>query len=414
MDSIYVKLDVLEERFKKKEPDIRSYVQEPERFDRLREEAAGLIGNFQDKGVKPVLFGELVGVKDIFHVNNFETRAGSKLPPEDLKGNEAKSVTQLKQAGALVIGKTVTTEFAYFGPGPTRNPHNLDHTPGGSSSGSAAAAAAGLCDISLGTQTIGSINRPAAYCGVFGFKPTYERISRAGVIPLAESFDHVGIFSDNLPKLELAASVLSRAWQKHTLENMARLGVPDGPYLDSASDEGIGHFNEIINLLDQDKFEIQVSGVFPDFDRIQERHQHILAFETARTHSKWYKKHRDKYHLKTRELIEKGQKVSEVTYNDALHEVEVYRLDVRSFMEENEIDAWITPAAPGAAPLWLEGTGDPVMNLPWTQAGLPSITLPTGENQMGLPLGSQLVGRWGQDERLFQITSEVIYQLGVG
>ncbi len=142
--------------------------------------------------MRPPLFGIPIGIKDIFHVNGFSTHAGSRLPPKQLMGEEAKCVSDLKKAGALILGKTVTTEFAYFEPGPTMNPHNPNHTPGGSSSGSAAAVAAGLCPLALGSQTIGSIIRPASFCGVVGYKPSYDRISRDGVIPVSPSLDHIG------------------------------------------------------------------------------------------------------------------------------------------------------------------------------------------------------------------------------
>jgi len=154
-----------------------------------------------------------VGIKDIFHVDGFVTRAGTRVPPERFAGPEAASVALLREAGALIAGKTVTTEFAYFEPGPTRNPHNPAHTPGGSSSGSAAAVAAGLCQLALGTQTIGSVIRPAAFCGVVGFKPSFGRIPTSGLVYFSRTIDHVGLFTQDLDGMELAASVLCRDWQ---------------------------------------------------------------------------------------------------------------------------------------------------------------------------------------------------------
>ena len=151
-----------------------------------------------------LLGARVIAVKDIFHVEGLPTRAGSRLPAAELGGPEAESVQALKRAGGLVLGKTISTEFAYFASGPTRNPHDPRHTPGGSSSGSAAAVAAGYCPLALGTQTIGSISRPASFCGVVGYKPTYGRISTAGVIPLSPSLDHVGIFSASVPDAALS------------------------------------------------------------------------------------------------------------------------------------------------------------------------------------------------------------------
>ena len=159
------------------DPAIQALLPEPGRRERLLTEAAGLERRYPQPASRPPLYGALVAVKDIFHVHGFVTRAGSNLPPELFAGAEASCVTQLREAGALILGKSVTTEFAYFEPGPTRNPHALDHTPGGSSSGSAAAVAAGLCQLAVGTQTIGSVIRPAAFCGVVGFKPSLDRIA---------------------------------------------------------------------------------------------------------------------------------------------------------------------------------------------------------------------------------------------
>src|SRR5215213_7607826 len=198
----------VEARFTQQEPSILAFLPEEERFTRLYDEAEALVLSYPDLIKRPLLFGALVGVKDIFHVDGFTTQAGSRLPADALEGKEAQSVSRLMNAGALIFGKTVTTEFAYFSPGPTRNPHHLEHTPGGSSSGSAAAVAAGFCHLALGTQTIGSIIRPASFCGVVGLKPTYERISREGVIPLSPSLDHVGFFASDAETAINAARAL--------------------------------------------------------------------------------------------------------------------------------------------------------------------------------------------------------------
>ena len=170
------------DRIDEVDPQVESLLPEEKRRERLLNDAEALNKQYGAAYSLPTLYGALVGVKDIFHVHGYVTRAGSQVPPELFAGEEAECVRILRKAGALIAGKTVTTEFAYFEPGPTRNPHNLNHTPGGSSSGSAAAVAAGLCPLAIGTQTIGSVIRPAAYCGVVGFKPTYERIPSQGVV----------------------------------------------------------------------------------------------------------------------------------------------------------------------------------------------------------------------------------------
>src|SRR5436305_13057726 len=206
-------LDAAEARYAEREPEVRAFLPEEGRFGRLRREARELHERWPDPEKRPPLFGMLVGVKDIIHVDGFETRAGSRLPPKVLRGREAPCVTALKKAGALILGKTVTTEFAYFAPGPTRNPRNLEHTPGGSSSGSAAAVAAGLCAVALGTQTIGSILRPAAFCGVVGFKPSRTQVARSGMIALAPSLDEVGFFTRRVEPARLVASALCERWR---------------------------------------------------------------------------------------------------------------------------------------------------------------------------------------------------------
>ena len=187
-------LDQLQEQFNRYEAQVQAFLPEESRFTRLKNEAAQLLASYPKPAERPALFGVPIGVKDIFHVNGFTTRAGTLLDSSLIQGRESAAITKMKEAGALILGKTVTTEFAYFAPGPTRNPHNLQHTPGGSSSGSAAAVAAGLGSLAFGTQTIGSINRPAAFCGVVGYKPSHDRISKEGVIPVSPSADHVGFF----------------------------------------------------------------------------------------------------------------------------------------------------------------------------------------------------------------------------
>jgi len=413
MDDLTSKIDALEARFERIEPEIRAFIPEPGRFERLREEARELEERYRGTANRPPLFGRIAGIKDIFHVDGFETRAGSRLPPESLAGSESPAVTILKNNGALIAGKTVTTEFAYFGPGPTRNPRNPGHTPGGSSSGSAAAAAAGLCELALGTQTIGSVNRPAAFCGVFGFKPTYDRIPREGIIPLAPTFDHVGIFSDDFQILETAASVLCADWEPQVDPGKAlRLGIPTGPYLEHAEPVGRRHYEKLVDRLDNSgHFPLSVV-TFGDFDRIRERHQKVLDFEAAQVHRAWYDAHAERYHPKTRELIESGFRISEEEYKSLLEEIHAYRLKMRDALARHNLDAWITPAAPGTAPAGLESTGDPVMNLPWTQAGLPSLTVPAGTGPDGrLPLGAQLIGGWYGDERLLRIAGAVMASL---
>ena len=399
----------LEGIFNENEPKVLAFVPEEGRFERLRREAQLLLDQYPDPTKRPPLFGIPIGVKDIFHVDRFPTRAGSKLPATLLAGTEAPAVTALKQTGALVLGKTITTEFAYFGAGATRNPHNPAHTPGGSSSGSAASVGAGISPLTFGTQTIGSINRPAAFCGVVGYKPSFDRISKAGVIPLAESLDHVGLFAPDVAGIQHTAPLLCRNWQPTTTASQPLvLAIPDGAYLHKAKPEGLAHFERVCRQLQEDGVTIHTIPVLPNFDEIVARHMLITAVECAQTHAKWYPEFADCYHPRTAELIERGKTISPSALAKAKKEQIQLRYEVDQLMAENEISAWITPAAPGTAPLGLESTGNPVMNLPWTQCGLPTVTLPAGVNEAGLPLGIQLVGRWWQDEAL--LTQAKIFQ----
>jgi Asp-tRNA(Asn)/Glu-tRNA(Gln) amidotransferase A subunit family amidase len=405
---LLARLDEVEERFNAREPEVRAFVPEEGRFERLGREARALLERYPEPVTRPPLFGVLVGVKDIFHVDGFLTRAGSKLPPNLFQGHEAECVTALKKAGALVLGKTITTEFAYFAPGPTRNPHNPEHTPGGSSSGSAAAVSAGFCSLALGTQTIGSITRPAAFCGVVGYKPSYDRISRAGVIPLSPSLDHVGAFAPDVDGAHQPAKVLCRDWGLvNGNSGLPVLGIPEGPYLANATEEGLTQFRAVCERLAASGYEIKPVEAVPDFDDIQARHNLIVAGEAARVHAEWFPRYGDLYHAKTADLIRRGQSVSDAELSQALGGREKLRREFMALMDEHGIDLWISPAAPGPAPRGLDSTGDPVMNLPWTHGGLPTVCLPAGKSQDGLPMGLQVAARWYGDEALLAWASDL-------
>lgn len=405
--SLGAALDQLAARFSEIEPVVMAFVEEDGRFERLRRQAAELESRYPNVADRPTMYGAMLGVKDIFHVDGFPTRAGTAPPTESLSGPEAPAVTLLRQAGALVVGKTVTTEFAYFAPGPTRNPHSLEHTPGGSSSGSAAAVAAGLCDVALGTQTIGSVIRPAAFCGVVGFKPTYARIPRVGMIPLAPSFDHVGVFTRVVNDLRVVARLLCQDWYPAGQAERPIIGIPEGPYLEKASQEGLNHFWQCVEHLEGLGYTVKRIKALTNFRRVRERHHLILAGEAARVHARWFPEFVEEYHRTTLALIRRGQSITDDTLLKARQEIPALRRTLMDLMDAHHLDMWITPAAPGPAQKGLESTGDPVMNLPWTQSGLPAIGIPAGSNSAGLPLGIQLVGRWNEDERLLSQAEQI-------
>jgi len=396
----------------KVDPAIQALLPEPNRRERLLKEAQNLQQRFPSPSDRPPLYGVLVGVKDIFSVEGFPTQAGSKLPAEIFAGPEALCVKKLKEAGALVLGKTVTTEFAYFHPGPTRNPHNLEHTPGGSSSGSAAAVAVGFCPLAFGTQTIGSIIRPAAYCGVVGFKPSFDRIPTQGLVYFSKTSDHVGLFTQDVESMAVAASILCTAWQPLNAKEatLPVLGVPEGPYLKKATPEAIKAFEQHISLLESKGYPIKRVNMFEDIEEINERHRKLGAAEMARVHGAWYPKYKDLYSPHSAQVYEKGEKISA----EELAQLQTKGLELRKkladIMEQAGIDLWLSPAATDTAPRGLGSTGNPIMNLPWTHAGVPVISLPAGKDENNLPWGLQVAGSFMQDEKLL-IWSRGIYEI---
>jgi Asp-tRNA(Asn)/Glu-tRNA(Gln) amidotransferase A subunit family amidase len=381
------------------DPELRAFLDEPRREDRVGAAAAGLEARHPDPGARPPLYGVPVGVKDVFHVSELPTRAGSSLPPGELAGPQADVVSALRDAGALVLGKTVTTEFAFMEPGPTRNPHDLGHTPGGSSSGSAAAVAAGLCPLALGTQTVGSTIRPAAFCGIVGFKPSFGRIGRGGLVLVSESADHVGLFAQDVEGIALAASVCCADWDGDRSAGRPVLGVPDGAYLDRATEAGRAGFERTVQGLADAGFEVRYEPVFEDVEGVIARHRTLVGAEMALAHHGWFERYGDRYAASTAGTIRDGRGTDTEALAAGRASQRALRERIGERLDEAGVDVWVSPAAPGPAPEGIEDTGDPVMNAPWTHAGVPAVSLPAGEAD-GLPLGLQVVGRFGADERL--------------
>lgn len=421
--------------FEEVDPRIHAFVPEPGRWERLAGAAARLRSRWPDASARPDLFGVPVGVKDVFHVAGLPTRAGSRLPIEALAKTpleeEAECVARLRGAGALVAGKTVTTELAYFEPGPTENPRAPGRTPGGSSSGSAAAVAAGLCPVALGTQTIGSICRPAAFCGVVGFKPSYGRVPAAGLIPLAPSLDHVGVLAADVAWARRAAAILCDGWREEAVaievggtsppgeasgsagssgrggsgdppEHGRRpvLAVPVGPYLDPLELAGREGFEAARRRLAEAGWTVREVPALSDFPALVARHRLLMAAEAAAVHSERYDRLRELLRPRTVALIEQGRAARPEEVEAARAGRGELRRQLEARMEAEGIDLWLSPAAPGPPPPGLASTGDATMNLPWTHAGLPTVALPAGTTPDGLPLGIQLTARFGADEAL--------------
>lgn len=380
---------------------IKAFVREPDRRGRLAAEAAA--------APPGALSAVMVGVKDIVRIDGMETGAGSAVPPQALAGPQAPLVDRLREAGALVAGKTVTAEFAVNAPGPTRNPHNTAHTPGGSSSGSAAAVAAGMVPLAVGTQTVGSVIRPAAYCGVVGFKPTFGRVPVDGVIANAPSFDTVGVLAADVATAARGASVLCDDWRdvahRPAGERGPVLGVPVGPYLDRAGQEAREAFAAQVKRLEAAGRTVREVPLMPDFAEVVRQLFVMNRYEVARTHADWFPRYGHLYREQTVAAIREGQAVGRDDYERAVSERRVFRERLLEAMAA--VDVWLAPPATGPAPFGLGGTGDSVMCLPWSNAGFPAVSLPAGSAANGLPLGLQVVGRPGEDEELLRWAAEL-------
>ncbi|MFC7174143.1 amidase [Haloplanus litoreus] len=392
-------IDHCTDRIDAAEGEVRALVPESARRSRLRREAEALAARHDDPASRPALYGVPVGVKDIFHVDGFQTRAGSSVPPAAITGRESVAVRRLLDAGALHVGKTHTAEFAYFEPAPTRNPHDLGHTPGGSSSGSAAAVAAGMCPLALGTQTVGSVIRPAAFCGIVGFKPSYDRIPRDGVVTFSSTVDHVGTFTADVAGAERAASVLCDGWEPVTADERPVLGVVEGPYLDQASSAGRAGLEAGVDALADAGYEVRRVAMLDDIEAVNDRHDDLTGAELALSHAERYAEYGDRFADPTADLIEASHDVGVGELADARAAVRAFRSRVGDRMREHGVDLLLSPAAPGPAPSGIDDTGDPIMNLPWTHAGVPALTVPCGRVG-GLPLGLQAVAPFGADESL--------------
>jgi Asp-tRNA(Asn)/Glu-tRNA(Gln) amidotransferase A subunit family amidase len=402
------------DRIEEVDPALAAFVPESGRRDRLATEATSTVRRWTDPRSRPALYGVPVGVKDIMRVDGLPTRAGSVVPPELLDGPQATVVDRLRAAGALVAGKTVTAEFAFLAPGPTRNPHNLAHTPGGSSSGSAAAVAAGLVPLAIGTQTVGSVIRPAAFCGVVGFKPSYGRIPTDGVIANAPSLDTVGLFAADVAGVALAASVLCDGWQVAGPPSaLPVLGIPTGPYLSHAGPEASATFAANTQQLRTAGYQVREVPVMADFDDIARQLYVINRYEIAQVHAEWFVAYGGLYREETAAAIREGQAIEPAEYQEMRRGQGWFREQLASAMAGAGIDIWIAPPTTGPAPEGLSSTGDSVMCLPWNHAGLPALTVPAGFAANGLPLGLQCVAGSGQDERLLAWAA-AIWSAGFG
>jgi len=364
--------------------------------------------------IRGPLHGVPVGVKDIFHVRGLKTMAGARGFADSVPAEDAASVARLRAAGAVILGKLHTTEFAWADPAVTRNPWHPERTPGGSSAGSAAAVAARMVPAALGSQTVGSVLRPAAFCGVVGLKPTYGRISRRGVLPLAWSLDHVGIFARSVRDAALVLSVLaghdpadpgSVAIPPPELGSVIaavpvrppRLGLIGAPFRERAAPEMRAHVETVAQTLAARGAAVEPVRLPALVPALLSAVQVILRSEAATYHAELYRQRAGEYRPKIRAGIETGMCIPAPLYLKAQRIRRQVRLEMRPLLEA--FDALLMPPAAGPAPDPTT-TGDPTFNAPWSGIGAPAVSLPIGLAADGLPLGVQLLGAPFAEPRL--------------
>jgi Asp-tRNA(Asn)/Glu-tRNA(Gln) amidotransferase A subunit family amidase len=344
------------------------------------------------------LSGVPFGVKDIIDTGGLATEYGSPLYAGRMPAADAAIVARLRGLGAILVGKTQTTAFAYRTPAPTRNPHQVAHTPGGSSSGSAAAVAAGMVPLALGTQTQGSILRPASYCGVTGFKPSYGVLSLDGVLPFAVSLDTLGLFTATPAEMIVV-------WQALGYETGAaqdlNVAVPDPlPDVEAPMAEA---FRAAVARLAAAGVRIARLDLAAMLDSLAEASTTVMAFEGARFHQSRYQEHGERIGGHLASLVRAGLAIDQPRYDAARRAIETHGAAIAAYFDASPIV--LVPAATGPAPFGLESTGDARMNSPWTALGTPAISIPMPVD--GLPLGLQVVGRAGDDARVLRAAARL-------
>jgi Asp-tRNA(Asn)/Glu-tRNA(Gln) amidotransferase A subunit family amidase len=397
------------------EPDIRAWAYLDR--DRARVDADRLTAELESGFDRGPLHGIPVGIKDIVDVVDMPTGCGSAVWKDSYARRDAECVERLRQAGAVVLGKTVTTPFAYLDPPPTRNPWLRDRTPGGSSSGSAAAVAAGMCLAAVASQTGGSTIRPAAYCGVAAIKPTYGRISTVGVLPLAPSLDHIGLMTADVRGLATVLQGVAdhRLGETPAPDDYSQFLAPSPTqkvvgFLSGLADklgrEERAEFRTILTILEEDGWTIRPVPVPIDWPDYWRSYSRVIAAEAAAFHAERLARRPTDYPTEIHDLVVRGHKAPATEYLEAVAHMRRVRDGGRDQMFARGVRVLVCPAATGVAPS-AETTGDPKMNIPWSFAGLPAVTLPVGWNADGLPLGIQLVGLPFQEAELLGVAAGI-------
>ena len=371
--------------------------------------AAERLGREKSRGP---LHGIPLGIKDIIDVSGLPTRAGSPLRAGHVATDDAPLVAALRRAGAVILGKTVTVEFACFDPSPTLNPWNVRHTPGGSSSGSAVAVATGMCLGALGTQTGGSLVRPSAYCGIVACKPTFAALSTDGVVPVSRHLDHPGPMARTVGDVEIMLRCLRDVDEGSPPDERTsnvdandaappRLGLIEQFFMEEA-DEPVRNVTQVALAKLRDGGAEIAPVVFPEgFEQVGPMHRRIMAVEAAAYHRAMFAASRQSYGPMITELLDEGLTISAEDYADALAWRREYSRRVALLLED--VDALIMPATDTTAPATLTTTGTPKFQAPWSCAGLPVVSLPSGLAGDGMPAAVQLVSRRHYDMALLQV-----------
>ena len=343
-----------------------------------------------------------MGIKDIIDTVDMPTAWGSSIYTDHRPARDAGCVAALRRSGAVIAGKTVTTEFAYYYPGKTRNPHNLDHTPGGSSMGSAAAVADMMLPAALGSQTAASVIRPAAYCGIVGYKSTQGEFDLGGVCGLSSTMDSLGFMVREPVDLHLLrkAYLGTEAPVTWTPDEAPSIGLVRTPHWQDASPDSQTLFEAMAAAFETEGAEISEIEIGPTDGSLTEAQKTVMAFETARARAFEFETHRDELSDEFRSLVEEGLAVDFAKYKSALDLATVWSRRLEAVFAE--VDFLLAPSAPGEAPEGLAKTGDPLFSRMWNLLRVPSITLPAGVGPNGLPLGIQLIGAFGEDDRLIR------------
>lgn len=359
------------------------------------------------------LHGIPVALKDIFYTKGLKTTAGSPIYANFVPDYDATVVQKLREAGAIILGKAQTTEFAALKPSPTHNPWDLEHTPGGSSSGSAAAVAAAMCPAALGSQTYGSTIRPAAYCGCVGLKPTYGRVSACGVFALSWNLDHVGLFTRTVRDAAILLFALAgddphdpacsslpvpdyRSASFHPLP--PRIGLVRDFFLEKATPATRQHVETAAEQFARAGATIEEVRLPESFVGEPEAHFKMLYAEAAVSHAERYAQHKDQYSPQMQDLIEQGRRISTAEYVALRRHQQRFRHDMENLCQS--VDVLLTPSTPAPAPKGLGSTGDPSFNGPASFSGHPSLNLPSGLSADGLPFGLQLMSAAFREDKL--------------